>query len=101
MALIWWKGRPLKHDYVLKTLYSEPWPLSTEKASDFRKLLKYVPLVYHSFYDTILLHTVANSDEVVLECAEDDDDVRPGNIHLCIAKQPQWSDVYSKQTGED
>ena len=68
------KGRPLKHDYVLKTLYSEPRRLSAEKANDLRKLLKYVPPVHNSFYDAILLHTATSSDEVVLECAEDDDD---------------------------
>jgi len=35
-------------------LYSEPRPLSAEKASDLRKLLKYVPPLQHAFFNDIL-----------------------------------------------
>ena len=78
------KVRPLKHDYVLKSLYNEPRPLSVEKANDLHKLLKYVPPVYHSFYNTVMSKTASSnipgcSDEVILECADDDDDDAVGN----------------------
>jgi len=48
------KGRPLKPSYSLKSLYGEPRPLSAEKASDLRKLLKYVPPLHHVFFNKIL-----------------------------------------------
>ena len=55
------KGRPLKAGYSLKSLYSEPRPLSAEKASDLRKLLKYVPPLHHAFFDMILSSSVSDT----------------------------------------
>jgi hypothetical protein len=39
-------------------LYSQPRRVSAEKIQDIKKLLKYIPPVYHSFYSRLEDHIV-------------------------------------------
>jgi len=61
------KGHLLKFSYSLKSLYGEPRPLSTQKASDLCKLLKYVPPLHHAFYNKILGSSASDAECVLSE----------------------------------
>ena len=52
---------------TLKPAYDQHRPLSKEKADDLRKLLKYVPPIYHPFYTTKTSRGVLPSFNEVLD----------------------------------
>ena len=56
----------------LPQLYAAQRPVSKEKHSDLRKLLKYIPPIHHDFYDHIKHSGHGNSEDVLEdECLED------------------------------
>ena len=59
------RGRGDKKSYRLKQLHpQQPRALSVEEVNDIRKLLKYVPPVYHDFYTRLELNTTDNVTRV-------------------------------------
>jgi len=55
------KDREITVDHM-SPAYSQSRPLSREKASDLRKLMKYIPPVYHSFYENKLVNNVTGEE---------------------------------------
>jgi len=61
------KNRDVHMLTTLKPAYDQHRPLSKEKADDLKKLLKYVPPIYHPFYTTKTSQGVLPSFSKVLD----------------------------------
>jgi len=60
-----------KVNFALK--YKGPRPIAKNKYDDVKRLLQYVPPIYHAFYDSIVVsETASDKDVLYVEVCEDD-----------------------------
>jgi hypothetical protein len=81
------RGRQLVSSSLTK-LHEQQRPLAKEKLADIRKLLKYVPPVYHNFYEN-LREGEENTDSESQEVAENDQEQVIGRVDRPANSSPE------------